>query len=70
MSSTLPFVWFYRLQDTDRDGMFTVFELNKWIETNKIVKLAEQGRDAEVDKAIANAREKLQKNSKEPKESI
>jgi hypothetical protein len=50
--------------------MFTVFELNKWIETNKIVKLAEQGRDAEVDKAIANAREKLQKNSKEPKESI
>jgi len=56
--------------DTDRDGMFTVFELNKWIETNKIVKLAEQGRDAEVDKAIANAREKLQKNNKEPKESI
>ena len=48
--------------------MFTVSELNKWIETNKIVKLAEQGRDAEVDRAIANAREKLEKASKDAQE--
>lgn len=55
--------------DTDQDGMFTVSELNKWIETNKIVKLAEQGRDAEVDKAIEKAREKLQKESSQTQET-
>lgn len=55
--------------DTDQDGMFTVSELNKWIETNKIVKLAEQGRDAEVDKAIEKAREKLRKESSQTQET-
>ncbi len=44
--------------------MFTL-ELSKWLETNKIVKLVEEGRDAEVDKIVAAKRAKM----KEKKES-
>jgi hypothetical protein len=46
--------------DSNQDGLMTIAELNRWIETNKIVKLAEEGRDEDVDRAIANAKEKAQ----------
>mmetsp|Transcript_15516 Transcript_15516/g.22869 ORF Transcript_15516/g.22869 Transcript_15516/m.22869 type:complete len:793 (+) Transcript_15516:1-2379(+) len=42
--------------DENEDGFFTVAEFTRWLETNKIVKLAEEGRDAEVDRAIAKAK--------------
>ncbi len=45
-------------------------ELKKWLETNKLVKLVEEGRDAEVDKIIASHAEKLKDgDQKEEKES-
>jgi len=34
-------------------------ELSKWLETNKLVKLVEEGRDAEVDRLIAEQAAKL-----------
>jgi hypothetical protein len=41
----------------------TIAELNRWIETNKIVKFAEEGRDEDVDRAIAKAKEKSQEQT-------
>jgi hypothetical protein len=37
------------LQDGNADGVFTVQELINWIETNKLVKLESEGRDADMD---------------------
>jgi hypothetical protein len=34
-------------------------ELSKWLETNKLVKLVEEGRDAEVDKIIETQAAKM-----------
>ena len=34
-------------------------ELSKWLERNKLVKLVEEGRDAEVDKIIAKQADKM-----------
>ena len=50
---------FYFTQDENEDGLFTLEELSKWLETNKIVKLVEEGRDAEVDKIVAAKRAKM-----------
>jgi len=49
--------------DTNKDGLMTIAELNRWIETNKIVKFAEEGRDEDVDRAIAKAKEKSQEQT-------
>lgn len=38
--------------DTDEDGIFTVAELNKWVDNNKLVKLVEEGREDDVDEVI------------------
>ena len=46
-------------QDENEDGLFSVDELSKWLETNKLVKLVEEGRDAEVDKIIESHAAKL-----------
>ncbi len=46
-------------QDENEDGLFSMDELSKWLETNKIVKLVEEGNDAEVDKLIAQQAKKL-----------
>lgn len=44
--------------DQDEDGYFSVEELSNWLEKHKIVKLVEEGRDAEVDRIIAAQSEK------------
>ena len=56
--------------DENKDGLFSVEELSKWLETNKLVKLAEEGRDAEVDKIIETqaAKMKEERIEKEKKE--
>jgi hypothetical protein len=45
--------------DENKDGYFSMEELSKWLETNKLVKLVEEGRDAEVDRLIAEQAAKL-----------
>lgn len=42
------------LKDENKDGIFTVKELIRWIETNKLVKLESEGRDADMDRVIEN----------------
>jgi len=44
--------------DENEDGAITVAELALWIDTNKFVKLAEEGRDAELDREIEKKMEK------------
>jgi hypothetical protein len=46
-------------QDENEDGLFSLEELSKWVETNKLVKLVEEGRDAEVDKIIETQAAKM-----------
>jgi len=48
--------------DENEDGFFSLDELSKWLETNKIVKLVKEGRDAEVDKMISIQAAKLKGN--------
>jgi hypothetical protein len=43
-------------QDTDGDGVLTVQELIKWIDTNKLVKLESEGRDADMDRIMESHR--------------
>jgi hypothetical protein len=38
-------------------------ELSKWLETNKLVKLVEEGRDAEVDKIIETQAAKVKEGN-------
>jgi Ca2+-binding EF-hand superfamily protein len=42
----------FAFKDENKDGVFTVQELIHWIETNKLVKLVEEGRDADVDRIV------------------
>jgi len=51
--------------DKNQDGLFTLDELSKWLETSKIVKLVEEGRDAEVDEIIALQAKNLNDEQKE-----
>jgi len=39
--------------DENKDGLFSIEELSKWLETNKLVQLVGEGEYAEVDKMIA-----------------
>jgi len=56
-------------QDENEDGLFSVEELSKWLETNKLVKLVEEGRDAEVDKIIEIQAAKMkEQNTKKEEE--
>ena len=52
-------------QDENEDGFFSVEELSKWLETNKLVKLVEEGRDSEVDKIIATQASKMKEQDEE-----
>lgn len=55
--------------DENEDGLFSVEELSKWLETNKLVKLVEEGRDAEVDKIIEIQAAKMkEQNTKKEEE--
>jgi len=38
--------------DENRDGFFTVQEMIKWIDENKLVKFVEEGRDADMDRIM------------------
>ncbi len=38
--------------DTDKDGLFNITELAEWAETNTIAKLAEDGREKDLDDMI------------------
>lgn len=60
---------FYFTKDENEDGLFTLEELSKWLETNKIVKLVEEGRDAEVDKIVAAKRAKMKENKEKDVET-
>jgi len=52
--------------DENKDGVFTVQELIKWIETNQLVKFESEGRDAEMDKIMeSQANEKEDANKRE-----
>lgn len=51
--------------DENKDGLFSVDELSKWLETTKLVKLVEEGRDSEVDKIISAQAEKMKEKKKE-----
>jgi len=51
-------------QDENEDGLFSIEELLKWLETSKQVKLVKEGRDAEVDK-IFSAKSDTMKQKKE-----
>jgi len=42
--------------DEDGDGVLTVQELIKWIDTNKLVKLESEGRDADMDRIMDKQR--------------
>ena len=39
-------------QDTNEDGVFSLSELQQWAHTNTIIKLAEDGREKDVDEMI------------------
>lgn len=43
-------------QDTDGDGLLTVQELIKWIDTNKLVRLESEGRDADMERIMESHR--------------
>lgn len=43
---------FSTFKDENEDGVFTVQELISWIETNKLVKLESEGRDADMDRIM------------------
>ena len=51
--------------DENKDGLFSVDELSKWLETTRLVKLVEEGRDSEVDKIISAQAEKMKEKKKE-----
>jgi len=50
-------------KDENEDGLFSMEELSKWLETNKLVKLVEEGRDAEVDKIIESQAAKMKEEN-------
>jgi hypothetical protein len=60
--STNRRVFFLIIQDENEDGVFTVQELIKWIETNKLVKLVSEGWDADMDTIMENQSSENQKD--------
>jgi Ca2+-binding EF-hand superfamily protein len=52
-------------QDEDNDGVLTVAEFIRWIETNKLVKLLEEGRDTDIDNILAKFQENEERSSSE-----
>lgn len=55
------------MQDENQDGVFTVGEFRKWIEDKKIVKLMEEGRDAELDHIVATQQAESKKEEQAQK---
>ena len=59
--------------DQNKDGVFSIAELAQWAETNTIVKLAEDGREKDLDDMITervanlNERNKLEQQQQQQK---
>ena len=59
--------------DQNKDGVFSIAELAQWAETNTIVKLAEDGREKDLDDMITervanlNEKNKLQQQQRQKK---
>jgi len=49
--------------DENEDGVFTVQELISWIQTNKLVKLESEGRDADMDRIMESHSESVKDDS-------
>lgn len=49
------------LQDENKDGLFTVDEFRKWIETNKLLQLVKDGQDGDLDRIL----EQVESHSKD-----
>ena len=64
------------LQDSNRDGVFTVQELIDWIDEHKLIKFAEEGRDADMDRifekpsASENSGKEQSPDSNAPSEEV
>lgn len=56
--------------DQNQDGLFSVEELSRWLETNKLVKLVEEGDHAEIDKIIAANAEKILAEQSDEKQDV
>ena len=48
----LNFISYSAEKDTNEDGVFSLSELQQWAHTNTIIKLAEDGREKDVDELI------------------
>ena len=48
-------------QDENKDGVFTVGELIKWIDEHKLVKFVEEDRDADMDSVVESQTSTTQK---------
>jgi len=51
--------------DGNEDGIFTIGELAQWLESHKIIKLVEEGRDADLDRILAKNQTYSQKEDME-----
>mmetsp|Transcript_2946 Transcript_2946/g.4356 ORF Transcript_2946/g.4356 Transcript_2946/m.4356 type:complete len:402 (+) Transcript_2946:3-1208(+) len=54
--------------DTNKDGFFTIAELAQWCESNTIVKLAEEGREKDLDNMITERVQERRKLKEEDEE--
>merc|ERR1712127_544328 len=54
--------------DLNKDGVFTIAELAQWCETNTIVKLAEDGREKDLDEIITERVQERRKLKEEDEE--
>jgi hypothetical protein len=67
---SLSFPTFARQQDENKDGVFTVEELINWIETNRLVKYVDEGRDAEMEKIMESSHSSDSSKERDTKEII
>lgn len=49
-------------QDENKDGVFTVEELIKWIDEHKLVKFVEEDSDADMDRVVESQASSQQKD--------
>jgi hypothetical protein len=69
LDAYLPVPSFFTFQDTNGDGVFTVQELINWIETNKLMKYEEEGRDADMDRMMETPASENQKEEQPKSET-
>jgi hypothetical protein len=53
-----------KLKDTNEDGVFSLSELQQWADSNIIIKLAEDGREKDVDELITKRLEDFNSGKK------